>query len=50
MSGRGRLQILVKVGVPFSACLEAYDGIAGREERGLMGGIKVQRRCIAGYV
>ena len=52
MSGRGwpwPLQILVEVGVPFSACFEAYDSMEGREERGLMGGIEAQRRCVAEY-
>jgi hypothetical protein len=52
ISGRGRpwpLQILVEVGVPFSTCFEAYDNMAGREERELMGGIEAQRRYVAEY-
>jgi nuclear pore complex protein Nup155 len=49
MSGRGKpwpLQIIVQVGVPFSACFEAYDNLSVREERELMGGIEAQRRYV----
>jgi nuclear pore complex protein Nup155 len=47
MMGRGKpwpLQILVQVGVPFSASFEAYENLSVREERELMGGIEAQRR------
>jgi nuclear pore complex protein Nup155 len=49
ISGRGKpwpLEILVQVGVPFSASFEAYENLAVREERELMGGIEAQRRYV----
>jgi hypothetical protein len=38
------LQILIGVGVPFLACFEAYEDMAGNEEREMMGGVEAQRR------
>jgi len=46
-SARGRpwpLEILIGVGVPFLTCFEAYEDMAGSEERELMGGVEAQRR------
>ena len=42
------IQILVAVGVPFLACFEAYEDMAGNEERELMGGVEAQRRYVDG--
>lgn len=44
------IQILVAVGVPFLACFEAYEDMAGNEERELMGGVEAQRRYVDGVI